>query len=426
MKSQTGQVMDIQTFSAGTMAEALARVKATIGADAVIVHARTIQKRQWLGLRQRAVVEITAGRKPRRPERERAVSGSSSRAAGPALAPVSGKSSVGTSSPGRRESAGVTYDRPAARQPLPGKLLLEQPAGQTAMMLGIAQEMTDLKTLVKDLVSHEKKRRLPQVPEDLFEHYMRLIENHVAEELAGDMVRTLQRDLKPTELAQADIVTARLAEQIEKMIPVSGPIKRTKLVGPHVVALIGPTGVGKTTTVAKLAANLQLRQKHKVGLITIDTYRIAAIDQLRKYADILQSKLKVVGHPEDMGEAVRSMHDCEYILIDTAGRSPNDMMKLNELRQFLTAASPDEVHLVLSTTANQACVDLAVQRFGEVGVDRIIFTKLDEAARVGVVLNVIRKVNKSLSYVTMGQAVPDDIEVGMGRDLARLILGGAQ
>jgi flagellar biosynthesis protein FlhF len=84
------------------------------------------------------------------------------------------------------------------------------------------------------------------------------------------------------------------------------------------------------------------------------------------------------------------------------------------------------VHLVLSTTASQACVDLAVQRFGEVGVDRIIFTKLDEAARVGVVLNVIRKVNKSLSYVTMGQAVPDDIEVGMGRDLAKLILGGAQ
>ena len=420
--------MDIQTFSAGTMAEALARVKETIGADAVIVHARTIQKRRWLGLRRRSVVEITAGRRPaRRPERERAMAGSGSR--GPGSAPVAAatKAPVVTSPSGaRRLPAGVTYERSGTALARPGKLLLEQPAGQTAIMMGLAQEMTDLKTLVKDLVTHEQRRRMPQVPEDLFEHYMRLVENHVAEELAGDMVRTLQRELKPTELAQPELVTARLAEQIEKMIPVSGPIKRTKMVGPHVVALIGPTGVGKTTTVAKLAANLKLRQQHSVGLITIDTYRIAAIDQLRKYADILGSKLKVVGNSEDMADAVRSMHDCEYILIDTAGRSPNDVMKLNELRQFLTAAQPDEVHLVLSTTASQACVDLAVQRFGEVGVDRIIFTKLDEAARVGVVLNVIRKVNKSLSYVTMGQAVPDDIEVGMGRDLARLILGGAQ
>ena len=405
----------VQTFSGRTMAEALARVKEAIGPDAVIVHVRTIQSRQWLGLRSRPIVEITAGRRQaRRPERGRSTVGS---AAGGAVAPP-------LVAAGAIKTPGVTYEpSPATR---PGKSLLEQPAGQAAMMIGIQQEMSSLKTLVKDLVTQEQRKRMPQVPDDLFEHYMRLVENHVAEELAGDLVRALQRELKPTELTQSNLVTARLVEQIEKMIPVSGPIKRTKAVGPHVVALIGPTGVGKTTTIAKLAANLKLRQRHTVGLITIDTYRIAAIDQLRKYAEILGSTVKVVSTPEDMTEAIRSMQDCEYILIDTAGRSPNDVMKLNELRQFLTAAQPDEVHLVLSTTASQACVDLAVQRFGEVRVDRIIFTKLDEAACVGVVLNVIRKVNKSLSYVTTGQDVPDDIEVGLGRDLARLILGGAK
>ena len=111
------------------------------------------------------------------------------------------------------------------------------------------------------------------------------------------------------------------------------------------------------------------------------------------------------------------------MLIDTAGRSPNDTLKLNELKTFLAAAGPDEVHLVLSTTASQECVELAISRFADVRVDKIIFTKLDEAAHVGIVLNVVRKVNKALSYVTTGQDVPDDIEVGRGRRLAQLILG---
>jgi len=190
-----------------------------------------------------------------------------------------------------------------------------------------------------------------------------------------------------------------------------------------VVALIGPTGVGKTTTIAKLAANLKLREKHRVGLITLDTYRIAAVDQLKKYADIIGAPLRVVNTTDDLREAIASMSDCEYVLIDTAGRSPKDTMKLNELRGFLDAAQPDEVHLVLSTTASPSCIQLAIDRFNDVRVDKIIFTKLDEAAHVGVVLNVIRKVNKSLSYITTGQDVPNDIEVGRGKKLAQLILG---
>ena len=177
------------------------------------------------------------------------------------------------------------------------------------------------------------------------------------------------------------------------------------------------------TSPKRLAANLKLREKRRVGLITLDTYRIAATDQLKKYADIIGSPLKVVSSPEDLKEAIRGMSDYDFVLIDTAGRSPNDTLKLNELKGFLQAAGPDEVHLVLSTTASQACVELAIERFADVRVDKIIFTKLDEAAHVGVVLNVIKKVNKSLSYVTTGQDVPNDIEVGRGKKLAQLILG---
>jgi flagellar biosynthesis protein FlhF len=292
------------------------------------------------------------------------------------------------------------------------------------MMMGITQEMSQLKSLVKDLVKETRAAQEPQVPEQLFEHYLQLIQNQVAEELAKDIIKAMHKEIRPEYLSQAQYVREKLAEHIEKMIPTTGPILRKKTVGPHVVALIGPTGVGKTTTLAKLAANLKLHEKRRVGLITLDTYRIAAVDQLKKYADIIGSPLKVVGNADELREAMAGMSTMDFVLIDTAGRSPRDVMKLNELRGLLQVIVPDEVHLVISGTASQSCVELAVERFSEVRVDKIIFTKLDEAANVGVVLNVIQKVNKSLSYVTTGQDVPDDIEVGHGRNLAKMILSG--
>jgi len=242
--------------------------------------------------------------------------------------------------------------------------------------------------------------------------------------LAEEVIKTINNTLRPEQKKNPEFIREKLAEQIERMMPVAGPINRVKGSGPHVVALIGPTGVGKTTTVAKLAANLKLRENRRVGLITIDTYRIAAVDQLKKYADILGSSLRVVTSPEELKEAIKSMNDCEYVLIDTAGRAPSDSLKLHELKNFLSVAAPDEVHLVLSTTASQECIEHAIARFAEVRVDKIIFTKLDEAVHVGVILNVIRKVNKSLSYITTGQDVPDDIEVGKPKKLAQRILGG--
>jgi flagellar biosynthesis protein FlhF len=395
--------MNLQTFKAPTMAQALSQVKSTMGADAVILHTRTYHQRYWLGIRRQEIVEITAGRDLRTPQRpvKRNV---------PAAPPAAYARSIPTS----------TMMRSASES---GRQLLESPAASGVMMLSLTQELTAVKTMVKDLVTQTRQSQSPQVPEELFDQYLHLTQNQVSEELATELVKTLHRQLRPEHLSQPQFVRDKLVEQLEKMLPTSGEIRRTKSTGPHVVALIGPTGVGKTTTIAKLAANLKLREKHRVGLITIDTYRIAAIDQLKKYADIIGSPLKVVCTPEDLRDGVASMCDCDFVLIDTAGRSPNDTLKLNELKTFLSAAGPDEVHLVLSTTASQACVELAISRFADVRVDKIIFTKLDEAAHAGIVLNVVRKVNKALSYVTTGQDVPDDIEVGRGRRLAQLILG---
>lgn len=408
--------MNLQTFKAATMGEALSQVKTAMGSEAVILHTRVLQTRYWLGLRRREIVEITAGRGinvGHRPARrpvppQTAASGLYARSGaadirGPRTNSLSSGSATAVASPPR---------------------LLDTPAAGAAAMLAITQDLNSLKAMVGDLVNENRRATAPQVPEELFSFFTLLKNNEVSDELASEIVRSLHRQLRPEHLQQSNFVKEKIAEQIDKMLPTGGPIVKKKSGSPHIVALIGPTGVGKTTTVAKLAANLKLREKHRVGLITLDTYRIAAVDQLKRYADIIGSPLRVVSGVDDLRDAERSMSDCDFILIDTAGRSPKDTLKLNELKGMLDAAAPDEVHLVLSTAASPECLQLAISRFNDVRVDRLIFTKLDEAAHVGVVLNVARKVNKSLSYFTTGQDVPDDIEVGRGRLLAQWILEG--
>jgi len=397
--------MQLRTFSAGTMAEALVQVKSEMGGDAVILHTRTYHRRRWLGLRRVAIVEITAGNglnRSRRPAPPRPPQN-------PILSALAAP----------RQLPAVTNPQQNSRQ------ILETPAANTAAVLNLTQEMSTLKSMVQDLVKQSRQSQAPNLPEDLLEHYTQLIQSQVATELASEILTNLRNTLRPDQMRNAAIVTEKLSEQLEKMLPVSGPIVRKKLHGPHVVALIGPTGVGKTTTIAKLAANLKLREGKTVGLITIDTYRIAAVDQLKKYADIIGSPLRVVGSPEELKEAIAGMSDCEFVLIDTAGRSPTDTLKLQELKTFIQAAEPDEVHLVLSSVVSQENIESAALRFGNVRVDKILFTKLDESVHVGVVLNVARKLGKALSYVTTGQDVPDDIEEGKARRLAQLILSGA-
>ncbi len=427
--------MNLRTFTAGSMADALGLVKKELGANALIVHTRSYKRRRWFGLRGDEMVEITASdEKLHRAKRQvpgataatesprRTMQLSSTRLTAPAFAGVQPPATI---------SVGTAHAKPHAQPHVPPResprearqTLLQTPAAGSAMMLNLTQEMGTLKNMVMDLVTETRMRQAPDVPEALFDYYLQLIQGQVAEELATQIIKNLHSQLRPDQIKQEHLVRQKLAEQLEKMMPVSGPIVRQKTTGPHVVALIGPTGVGKTTTLAKLAANLKLRENHSVGLITIDTYRIAAVDQLRKYADIIGSPLSVVDTPESLREAIASMNDLEFVLIDTAGRSPTDTLKLNELKNFITAANADEVHLVISSTQSQACIERAIDRFSAVRVDKVIFTKFDEAVHVGVVFNVANKLKKVMSYVTTGQNVPDDIEVGRGRRLAQILLG---
>jgi flagellar biosynthesis protein FlhF len=188
------------------------------------------------------------------------------------------------------------------------------------------------------------------------------------------------------------------------------------------VALVGPTGVGKTTTIAKLAANFHLRDRHRVGLITVDTYRIAAVEQLRTYADIIDLPMAVVSTPREMRQAVERFADLDLVLLDTAGRSPRDDVRIQELKSMLNEARADEVHLVLSSVASLPALRKTAERFAGVGTTALLLTKLDEATGLGNLLPLIADCDLPLSYVTHGQNVPDDIAAADSQRLAARML----
>ncbi|MCX7425624.1 MAG: 50S ribosome-binding GTPase, partial [Planctomycetia bacterium] len=284
-------------------------------------------------------------------------------------------------------------------------------------------QLSHLQGMVRDLCQQSRGGQERDLPHSLFQLFTDLIEVDVSERLARELVERVRREVSDGDLADPVLVKARLAGIIESDISVAGPIVTTP--GRHrLVALVGPTGVGKTTTIAKLAANYRLKKRQNVGLITVDTYRVAAVEQLRTYADIIDLPMQVVSTPREMREAVRRLSGMDLILMDTAGRSPRDEIKIQELKAFLTEADADEVHLVLSSVAGERTLEQTAEQFAAVGTTAMILTKLDEATGLGNLLPVLRASRLPLSYLTNGQNVPDDIETAQAPRLAQLILGG--
>jgi flagellar biosynthesis protein FlhF len=379
--------MRSKTYRAKTMKEALTRVRRDLGADAVILAAREVRRHRLFGLGVRAVVEVTAtDRMP------------------PEVA-IAGTNPEGAVRPG----VGATPQAaPAASSP--------------ALQARFGEQLSRLHAMVETLSRHGRiDHLLPDLPAELVPIYSQLIEADVPEVLTRRLVRHVAESLEPDQFDQTESIRAALCEAVAQCIPVAPPIQ--SILGTRrIVALVGPTGVGKTTTVAKLAANFKLAHGVRVGLVTVDTYRIAAVEQLKTYAEIIDLPLAVVNDPSEMTRALDELGAVDLVFIDTAGRSPRDEVKIRELAEFLLQARPDEVHLVLSAVAGQRSLRAAVDRFAMVRIDRLILTKLDEADSLGGVLAVLGMSSRPISYLTTGQAVPDDIEPADRMRLARLIL----
>lgn len=210
-------------------------------------------------------------------------------------------------------------------------------------------------------------------------------------------------------------------ERVKKAVKKRVSISTDKLEG--TVILVGPTGVGKTTTIAKLAGRLSLVDKKKVGLITIDTYRIGAVEQLKTYADIMNLPFKVVMSLKDMEASIESMKDCDVVLIDTTGRNSKNTIQISELRAFIEKTNYTSVHLVISSTTKEKDISMITEGFRELNYNNVIITKLDETSTFGSILNILHYAKKPLSYVATGQNVPDDLSMTSKEQICNLILG---
>ena len=213
----------------------------------------------------------------------------------------------------------------------------------------------------------------------------------------------------------------RFSIRLKKMINVADPLK-VKSGGPLVWALVGPTGVGKTTTIAKLAARYALEHGLTVGMITVDTYRMAAPEQLKVYGRIMDIPTRVASTPTELREAVEDLSDRELILVDTVGRSPSDEDNLVELASVLAGVKGLVNHLVLAAPTRDRDLQEVAKAFSRFDPQSIIFTKLDETNTYGPILNQMVRIAKPLSFLTIGQKVPDDLEEASREGLAKRLL----
>lgn len=392
--------MNIKTYRAASIQEALSVVRQELGPSASVLHAREVRG-GWLswvpGWRR---IEVVASDEVQVPSRLEA-SESATTGAGKTNTTPTG---VRGFSPATVGGASQTDVQPRVEQ--------------------VRDQLSELQGMVAALCRNHRRAVVSDLPQELFRLYAGLIDAEIGEDLARGLVESLRTSLPEHQWSDNDAAQARLVRLVEREFVARGPI-RQQPGRRHLVALVGPTGVGKTTTIAKLAANFRLREKRRVGLITVDTYRVAAVEQLRTYADIIDLPMEVVSTPREMRAAVDRMADLDLVLLDTAGRSPHDQVKIQELRAFLHEAQADEVHLVLSCVASATTLIRTAERFAAAAPTSLLLTKLDEATGYGQMLELTRAARLPLSYTTHGQNVPDDICIADPQRLARMIIGGA-
>lgn len=258
--------------------------------------------------------------------------------------------------------------------------------------------------------------------------YNQLIDNEVDEKYVNQITSEIESSLKKESTLDTILASAYQKIVLKLGMPDIIDLEANKN---NVVFFVGPTGVGKTTTIAKIASDFKLNQNAKVALITSDTYRIAAVEQLKTYADILNVPVSVVYTLEELNSEIEKYKNYDLILIDTAGRSHKNKEQCDEMIHFINDCTIPEkfikkVYLVLSAATKYRDLQNIVKVYGQAGKFSLIFTKTDETSAYGNIFNMKLKTDADLSYITSGQTVPDDISVTDPQMLAKSLLGGGE
>ncbi|WP_080846432.1 flagellar biosynthesis protein FlhF [Cytobacillus gottheilii] len=379
--------MKVKKYVAVSMPEAMKKIRAELGNDAVILNSRVIHTGGFLGFFKKRNIEVLAAADPK-PEREQT--------------PM-----IKNKRPDQIDLAGTAKIAEKTREPENNN---EQ----------IIKELNELKKLVGTM-GGEANRNIGHLPPPLLQIHNKLSE----QELDQQVLFSIEQNLLEKWYAAGDHAPASVqswleTELKEKLanIPFGGISFQKKYVN-----VIGPTGVGKTTTLAKMAAECVMTHQKKIAFITADTYRIGAIEQLKTYAKILNVPLEVCYSLEEFNIAAEKFSDYDVVFIDTAGRNFRNKKYVEDLKRTIDFENDMETFLVLSLTSKQRDMEDIYRQFSLIQIDKLIFTKADETSSFGAMFNIIYKHQKGAAYITNGQDVPDDLIYATPEVITKTIIG---
>ena len=407
-------------FEAQDDAEAIHVARERLGRDAVILSSRLVKRGGFLGMFRRKALWVTAGLLEEDPEEiakenrerlfafqqlldvKRAVTGQQIPAPS---RETPGASSVAVMEPPQAPGGSSVLEKAQAAASYGATASVPDPRMQ-------AQVDEIREALSRVLQRIEQPGAPPAAVSSGDPDLQRLLHSEVDPEVASRLLEAFRRE-----------PGGELLSWLAGRIPTLAEDPWNAL-GGHRVMFVGPTGVGKTTSIAKIAAIHSLWEGRRVVLVTADTYRIAAVEQLRTYAKILGIPLEVAFDPRELEGILAKHRSADLVLLDTAGRSHKDAKRMDELRGLYESFAPDAVHLVLASNLKYRDMLDVIDRMGVVPLRSLLFTKMDETSTFGPLLNVVEDFDLPLSFFTVGQNVPNDIEVARGDRLAGLVVGG--
>lgn len=377
--------MKIKKVTAKTMPEAMVLIKKELGPHAVILHSKTVQKGGFMGLFRKKQLEVVAA--------------------------IDGENHASVNRNNLSEKKEVV--------PMPVKTQKQEERIENQPW---KEDLNELKVLVKEL-NRQSRRPLQEngyIPPEIEVVVNRLLDQELDASIIDEVTNVLIKSYKEKKRSETEVQKIAKEYLLEKITSVSFGERKTNSI---FTTLIGPTGAGKTTTLAKLAARAVLHEQQSIAFLTTDTYRIAAIEQLKTYAQLLSVPVEVIYKESDRLDVVEKLESKDQIFIDTAGRNYREGRYLEELLPLLPDLGDLKTYITFSATGKQRDWEAMLANFTQISNFSFIFTKLDETEIYGSIYNLVLKYDRGVSYITNGQDVPDDIKPATKEHLIDLILG---
>lgn len=367
--------MKMKKYTAETMVDAMKKVRMDFGDDAIILSSNVVKSKGFLGLFKKKSVEVVAG-----------------------------------------------FDEPVAKiDDTVLSSLSPSIEKEDSTSIEFKKEMIEMKKMLKDMQQAAAHSRFPDEVKPLLSHLEKQgLSAKFITQLGEGLYKRMKAEKKDFSNEEQRIIVEQILEREMDDLPFGGISFNKKFIN-----VLGPTGVGKTTTIAKIAARALLEKKQKIGFITTDTYRIAAIEQLRTYANLLQAPVEIAYNSKDFEKAIENLADRDLIFIDTAGRNYKEAKFVEDLTRLIDFSLDMESFLVLSMTSKEEDMRTIIEQFNSFPVEKFIFTKMDETGSIGPMFNLMKDYGIGTAYYTDGQEVPEDITEADSLKLIELLVKDA-